>query len=294
MLSKFQIQRCVHKQELMLRAVEQRSDFVVKGYARRIDQLAKRAYTQHAKVSVPAADQNKFTDRIVDLMLLGFVQRYAFEKESLPITRRNTRRKRRSITLAFQDDVATLAQELELDLGNVRANFTPFAKKRVKGAFTSLEDRINTILADVTSKQLPTRQGIREFNRQLSKAGIAVRKPAVVETLVRTHAQCAMGAAQYQLDLDDPEDLIWGYTYSTVGDDRVRDEHWEMEGFTAPKNDRIWNDWWPPNGWNCRCQLVSIIGSGTKTRRRINAAPDEGWDFHPGKLLVQGDEHIAA
>jgi SPP1 gp7 family putative phage head morphogenesis protein len=276
-VNKLALQRKVHRQELLLRAVEQRTDFVVKGYTSLIENLARQAFLKGKTAKVPASDQTKFTNRIVDLMLLGFVKRYEYEKDTLP----------RSISLSFQDDVAKLAQDLELDLGNVRNGFTQFAKKRVNGAFVSLESRINNILADVTAKQLPTRQGIREFNRELTKAGIAVRKPALLETLVRTHAQVAMGAAQWQLDQDDPEDLISGYVYSTVGDDRVRDEHWELEGVVFKKGDSRLNELWPPNGWNCRCQLVSVIGELPKGKRATNAMhADEGFDFHPGKLLL--------
>ena len=46
------------------------------------------------------------------------------------------------------------------------------------------------------------------------------------------------------------------WEYRTVGDDRVRQEHQELEGLTLPVNDPRWQKIMPPNGWNCRCYIV--------------------------------------
>lgn len=46
--------------------------------------------------------------------------------------------------------------------------------------------------------------------------------------------------------------------YRTAGDDRVREEHRELEGITLPMTDPFWNEYFPPNGWNCRCTAVRV------------------------------------
>lgn len=43
--------------------------------------------------------------------------------------------------------------------------------------------------------------------------------------------------------------------YSTVGDARVRDGHKQLNGITRPVNDSFWNSNYPPNGFNCRCDV---------------------------------------
>lgn len=48
-------------------------------------------------------------------------------------------------------------------------------------------------------------------------------------------------------------------TYRTVGDDRVRPEHAELDGFTAPPSDPVWDIIFPPNDWNCRCTAIPGI-----------------------------------
>lgn len=46
--------------------------------------------------------------------------------------------------------------------------------------------------------------------------------------------------------------------YLTVGDDRVRPAHKELEGVTRPVDDTFWDLYYPPNGWNCRCDVLQI------------------------------------
>lgn len=46
--------------------------------------------------------------------------------------------------------------------------------------------------------------------------------------------------------------------YRTAGDNKVRDSHRAMDGITLPMDDPFWNDYFPPNGWNCRCTVVQV------------------------------------
>jgi hypothetical protein len=44
--------------------------------------------------------------------------------------------------------------------------------------------------------------------------------------------------------------------YSTAGDANVRDSHAALDGVKKPKNDNFWAIHYPPNGFNCRCNVV--------------------------------------
>lgn len=46
--------------------------------------------------------------------------------------------------------------------------------------------------------------------------------------------------------------------YRTAGDDKVRDDHQALEGTTLPASDPFWDQYYPPNGWNCRCVAVEV------------------------------------
>jgi len=46
--------------------------------------------------------------------------------------------------------------------------------------------------------------------------------------------------------------------YRTANDNRVREEHAALDGITLPMTDPFWNEYLPPNGWNCRCTTVRV------------------------------------
>lgn len=46
--------------------------------------------------------------------------------------------------------------------------------------------------------------------------------------------------------------------YRTAGDNKVRPEHAALNGVTLPIGDSFWSEYYPPNGWNCRCNVVQV------------------------------------
>ena len=46
--------------------------------------------------------------------------------------------------------------------------------------------------------------------------------------------------------------------YRTAGDDKVRPEHAALDRVTLPITDTFWEEYYPPNGWNCRCTVVQV------------------------------------
>lgn len=65
--------------------------------------------------------------------------------------------------------------------------------------------------------------------------------------------------------------------YDTVGDDRVRDEHREMDGIILPVDHPYWLEYFPPNGWGCRCDVRQLTTGKVKPEAEIyypNNMPD--------------------
>ena len=46
--------------------------------------------------------------------------------------------------------------------------------------------------------------------------------------------------------------------YRTAKDERVREEHAILDGITLPFDDKFWDEFFPPNGWNCRCEAIQV------------------------------------
>lgn len=54
------------------------------------------------------------------------------------------------------------------------------------------------------------------------------------------------------------------WEYRTVGDDRVRPSHRQLEGVVLPYNDARWKKIFPPNDWRCRCRVVPRMAHEVK------------------------------
>ena len=104
--------------------------------------------------------------------------------------------------------------------------------------------------------------------------------------------------------------------YLTAGDSRVRPEHGKWNYILLPVDHPFWDTHYPPNGYNCRCKVVSLNArdiarmglSVTKpekvdkfmesfnvvdpsTGEELSKLPgiDLGWDYNPGKAWLGAD-----
>jgi len=60
------------------------------------------------------------------------------------------------------------------------------------------------------------------------------------------------------LDIEEQKDVSPYLEYTTVGDDRVRDEHRALDGVVEPVGSPFWDQYYPPNGWRCRCSVSQL------------------------------------
>lgn len=65
-------------------------------------------------------------------------------------------------------------------------------------------------------------------------------------------------SASNWLDIERESNIYNQLQYDTVGDARVRPEHAVLNGIVRPVNDKFWDKFYPPNGWNCRCTVMQI------------------------------------
>ena len=69
-------------------------------------------------------------------------------------------------------------------------------------------------------------------------------------------ASTQMAAKWADIERDGDE---YDLQYRTAMDGLVRPEHAALEGITLPPSDKFWNEYYPPNGWNCRCTAVQVL-----------------------------------
>ncbi|MBQ9178431.1 MAG: minor capsid protein, partial [Prevotella sp.] len=69
------------------------------------------------------------------------------------------------------------------------------------------------------------------------------------------HASATMAAKVEQFEEDEDRSNL---QYRTANDDKVRPEHAALDRVTLPMSDPFWQEYYPPNGWNCRCTVVQV------------------------------------
>jgi len=101
-------------------------------------------------------------------------------------------------------------------------------------------------------------------------------------------------SASMWMDSENNAELLPMLTYDTVGDGRVRPEHAMLDNISRPVNDKFWNNYYPPNGWNCRCTVIQT-DSETKTSLKGFKQPQTVPDvfmMNAGKdRIVFSDKH---
>ena len=114
-------------------------------------------------------------------------------------------------------------------------------------------------------------------------------------------AQASAEMAAKWKDFEEDGDR-YNLQYRTAYDDRVRPEHAALHGITLPVSDRFWDEFFPPNGWRCRCTVVRVrkgkypesdsaeairIGRAATYRAGRNGVnKDAMFRFNPGKQGV--------
>jgi len=90
-------------------------------------------------------------------------------------------------------------------------------------------------------------------------AGVARLAGPTIDTVFSSNAQKAYSVGRYEQMTDGPVlEALPFWQYWTVGDNRVRPEHDDLDGFVARAIDRVWMKIYPPSGFGCRCSVVSI------------------------------------
>lgn len=96
------------------------------------------------------------------------------------------------------------------------------------------------------------------------------------------------------LDIAKDAELFPYLRYDTASDARVRPEHAKLNGIILPTNSAFWQIAYPPNGWNCRCDVtqlreaeltpeqISQIDESTATDTFFEEIKDRFWHKNTG------------
>ncbi|HIB37967.1 phage minor head protein [Mesonia sp.] len=94
-------------------------------------------------------------------------------------------------------------------------------------------------------------------------------------------AQRAGAMAEKWAKYEDQKGVYPNLQYKTAKDNRVREDHANIDDVIKPVDDMFWDKWYPPNGFNCRCYVVQTSKPATKGTPK--AEPTPGFENNVGK-----------
>lgn len=176
-------------------------------------------------------------------------------------------------------------------------------------------EELNTVF---TAMQRAIDQGttLEQFKEECAgifeRRGWTGKRAWRIDNVFRTNIQTAYNVGQYK-QLSEAGDALPIWKYSAINDRRTRPTHRAMDGRAWPANHPIWDTWFPPNGFRCRCSVVGLTEAQARregieveeadptntlveptdpdTGARMPARqllPDPGFAHNPGKVYWQG------
>lgn len=107
--------------------------------------------------------------------------------------------------------------------------------------------------------------------------------PRRLETIWQTNMQSSMAAGRYQRMMENVDNRPW-WRYVAILDNRTRPNHAAQHDAVYRYDDAFWFYFYPPNGWGCRCMVVTLSDAAMK-RAGLEPSSSEG-------LLVEYDQVI--
>lgn len=177
-------------------------------------------------------------------------------------------------------------------------------RSELESVFTALTNAIKngTTLADFKKECLDI------FESRGWTQGKAWR----IDNIFRTNIMSAYNAGRYSQMMEVVDDRPY-WMYDAINDSRVRPAHSAMDGRVFRFDNPVWDKWHPPNGFRCRCSLISLsegqlqrmglkVEEGDPTGSVVEATdpvtgkklppfrldPDRGFAHNPGRTPMAG------
>ncbi len=155
-----------------------------------------------------------------------------------------------------------------------------------------------------------------EFKKDCAKVferrGWTGKRDFRVQNIFRTNIQTAYNSGRWQQQKKQAGTFPY-LQYSAINDTRTRKTHLALDGLVFPIDHPFWDDWYPPNGFRCRCTTLSLtkrqierrglkVQTENPTGKPIalpnplnkdklhtqQLRPDPGSNHHPGKVVWGG------
>lgn len=212
---------------------------------------------------------------------------------------------------ASEDDKKQLMEAI-ISLGTDAAGIVPsstmieFIESQKTTSLEVLQEFLDC-LTKAAEEGTTKEQFQKDMSSFLEEHGYEGINPWKSDNIFRTNMQTALNAGHYKSMTDETTMKMRPYwRYRTAGDGHVRESHAVMEGRVYRADDPIWDVWYPPNGFRCRCMVVSLskkqverMGLHVETEAPFDVDystgellpkfPDKGFSNNPAKTVWKPD-----
>lgn len=177
-------------------------------------------------------------------------------------------------------------------------------------------DELSTVYTAL-KKSMDSGTSLSEFKRDCAgifeRRGWTGKRAWRVDNIFRTNIQTAYNVGRYQ-QMMALVDIAPYWRYDGINDARTRPTHLAMHGRVFRYDSPVWDTWYPPNGYRCRCSVTSLTEGQVKRRGLkvetwdpsgetvfpidpqlglqspvpVQLLPDPGFAYNPGKAYMQG------
>ena len=207
--------------------------------------------------------------------------------------------------IVFQEALEFLKKKVPMTPDQYKALEQDMRNQAFTVAGTTRLDMIQDIL-DELKRAMSEGRTMQDFQKTIKERmkvkGWTGENPYRLETIFRTNMQSAYQAGRYK-QMTDPDvvDERPYWMYVAVKDNGTRPSHRALDGVVRRYDDPFWDEWYPPNGFNCRCKVIPLsaeaaarrgvkIQSGDlprtidkETGEILQMRPDKGFDHNVGR-----------
>jgi SPP1 gp7 family putative phage head morphogenesis protein len=148
-------------------------------------------------------------------------------------------------------------------------------------AYTAMEANINRFgfnknIEQITQLNLALSQS-ESYNdfKKLAEGILGDFNHNYLRTEFDTAVAVSQNASNWNLQKEQSREYPF-LQYQTIKDDRVRPEHAVLDGKIFDIADTSWQPLYPPNGWNCRCEMIQLSKGEAKQKDCTTGAEAKG------------------
>jgi SPP1 gp7 family putative phage head morphogenesis protein len=196
------------------------------------------------------------------------------------------------LSTTFDTVVETLQARLgmsTIQLERIQAVYSTEAATITGDIGSVLEQRVGAAVQQAIQTGVHRRGGEQLIREAFNAAGVMPDNPYLLETVYRTELQKAYSAGRWVHNQQPAiQEILWGYEYVSVMDDRTTELCERLDGTRKPTGDPFWNTFSSPNHFGCRGQIVEIyrdeddLARATQTPDLSNIERFPAFEFNPG------------